>query len=48
MEKQEITLKAGEPVTLPSGEVITLLHTGKLTEGNTTRDTAIIVLKVQG
>lgn len=44
MATQEITIKQGEPVTLPSGDTIELHHTGKLTEGAITSETAILTV----
>jgi hypothetical protein len=42
-----VTLKAGETITV-AGVTIELMHTGKLTQGSDTVQTAIIVVKTEG
>ena len=43
MAAQTITIVAGEPVTI-NGVTVTLDRTGKLTEGETVRVTAVVIV----
>lgn len=46
-QTSEVTLKAGEPITV-AGVTIELKHTGTLTQGRESVQTAIVVVKTEG